>query len=118
MAIHAHGLEVEPWPVIHVPEALPYEVRINTGSKAIAYSGDTEWTPALIELARDADLLLCECNFFESEVAGHMDYATLRAHDHELGYKRMILTHLGGEMLRNRHRIAHDCADEGMEISV
>ena len=104
--------------MIHVPEALPYEVRINTGSKAIAYSGDTEWTPALIELARDADLLLCECNFFESEVAGHMDYATLRAHDHELGYKRMILTHLGGEMLRNRHRIAHDCADEGMEISV
>lgn len=115
-AIHALGLDVQAWPVAHSPEALPHGVRINTGNKVIAYSGDTEWTPALIELSRNADLFLCECNFFELEVVGHMNYKTLQAHDDQLGYKRILLTHLGGEMLRNQSWIAHNCAEEGLEI--
>lgn len=116
VVINAHGLEVQALPVAHSPEALPYGLRIDTGSKVIGYSGDTEWTPTLIDLARDADLFLCECNFFELEVAGHMNYKALQAHDGQLTYKRMLLTHLGGEMLQNRHRIAHDCAEEGLEV--
>lgn len=114
--IDAHGFEVQALPVVHSPDALPYGLRINTGSKVVAYSGDTEWTPTLIDLARDADLFLCECNFFELEVAGHMNYKVLQAHDEQLAYKRILLTHLGVEMLRNRHRVAHDCAEEGLEI--
>lgn len=118
LAIEAHGFEVQALPVVHSPEALPYGLRINIGGKVIGYSGDTEWTPALIDLSRDADLFLCECNFFELEVAGHMNYKTLQIHDHQLAYKRILLTHLGGEMLGNRHRIAHDCAEEGQHITL
>ena len=40
--------------VTHPSGAAAYALRIVTGGKVIAYSGDTEWTDALIEAAQDA----------------------------------------------------------------
>ena len=36
--------------------------RLGHDGKALAYSGDTGWTPTLAELAAGADLLLVECS--------------------------------------------------------
>ncbi|WP_188508469.1 MBL fold metallo-hydrolase [Parapedobacter pyrenivorans] len=112
----ADHFEIMAFPVAHAAEALPHGLRIAVGGKVISFSGDTEWTPILIELARDADLFICECNFFDSEVEGHMNYKALQAYDDQLDYRHMILTHLGPEMLRNLNRITHQCAEDGLEI--
>jgi len=109
-------LEIAAFPVIHTKESLPHGLRIAVDGKLIGYSGDTAWTPLLIELARDADLFICECNFFDSEVEGHMNYRTLQAYDSQLNCKRLVLTHFGSEMLANLHRVTHPCAEDGLEI--
>lgn len=114
--VESNGWMVEALPVVHTPETLPHGVRIKAGNKVISYSGDTAWTPALIELADGADLFICECNFFDSAVEGHLNYKTFRAHDSELRYKRLILTHLGSEMLANLGRVEHPYATDGLKI--
>ena len=43
----------------------------------IAYSGDTEWTDALLEVADGADLFVCECQEYDRRIPGHLDYRTL-----------------------------------------
>lgn len=114
--LQADHLEITAFPVVHTKDTLPHGVRIGIGGKVISYSGDTAWTPMLIELARDADLFICECNFFALEVEGHMNYKTLQAYDNQLSYKRLILTHFGSEMLANLDRVTHPCAVDGLEI--
>jgi ribonuclease BN (tRNA processing enzyme) len=74
-----------PFEVIHRSGAPSYGLRIQYGGRVIAYSGDTEWTESLVELARGADLFVCECNFYDQQVqemldrAGGLDVET--AHD-------------------------------------
>lgn len=114
--LEADQLEITALPVVHVAETMPHGLRIAVGGKVISFSGDTGWTPILIELARDADLFICECNFFDSQVSGHMNYRTLQAFDDQLNYRQLILTHLGPEMFENVHQITHRCAEDGLEI--
>lgn len=111
-------LEVTAFPVVHSEESLPHGLRIGVGGKVISYSGDTEWTPALIELARDADLFICECNFYNASVKGHLNYKTLKAYDDQLNYKQLVLTHFGLEMLEHLSDIEHPCAEDGLTITL
>ncbi len=114
--LQAGQVEISAYPVAHSPETLPHGIRMAIAGKVISYSGDTAWTPMLVELARDADLFLCECNFFESEVKGHMSYKTLLAYDDQLMYRKILLTHFDAEMLDNIHRVSHPCAEDGLQI--
>ena len=111
-------LTVETFPVIHVPASIPNGFRITLDDKIISYSGDTEWTPALVEIARDADLFICQCNFYESKKKGHLDYQTLVGHLPELSCKRIWLTHFDVEMLVNMDRVELSCAEDGKQISL
>ena len=47
--------------VIHQSGAPSTALRLSDGQTVFAYSGDTEWTDALLPIARDADLFICEC---------------------------------------------------------
>lgn len=110
-------VEIMSLPVVHTTDTHPHGLRISMGDKVIAYSGDTEWTPTLLELARESDVFLCECNYFDSEVSGHLDYRTFEQYEDQLECKKLILTHLGPEMFENRESVKHDCAEDGMEVS-
>ena len=44
----------------HPSGSASYGLRVQVSGKIISYSGDTEWTENLVELARDADVLVCE----------------------------------------------------------
>ena len=68
-----------PFVVKHADNAGPcLAYRIEAEGKTICYSGDTEWTDALIEAARGADLFVCECYMFEKVVRAHLSLSTLR----------------------------------------
>jgi ribonuclease BN (tRNA processing enzyme) len=86
---------VEPFEVDHPVPA--YGMRVSAFGRTLAYSGDTGMTPVLTELARDADLFLCEASFRASDanppslhLTGH-DAGELAA---QAGVKRLVVTHV------------------------
>src|SRR5436190_3359274 len=93
-------LRVTPLAVRHDDKAGPcLAYRIEAEGKTICYSGDTEWTDALIDAARGADLFICECYMFEKVVRAHLSFSTLGETLPRIGAKRMILTHMSDDML-------------------
>jgi hypothetical protein len=71
---------------------------------SFAYSGDTQWPPALTEAARGADLFAVEAYTFDRPIRYHLDYQTLRAHLPEIHAERVVLTHMSAAMLSKTHR--------------
>ncbi len=109
-------LTILPVRVIHGSGAPSYALRVECAGKIIAYSGDTEWTDALQEVADRADLFICECYFFEKEMKNHLNYRTLMAHRAELKCKRLIITHMGEDVLNRLEEIELEVAQDGMEV--
>jgi ribonuclease BN (tRNA processing enzyme) len=109
---------VTTFPVVHTPGTHPHAVRVEYGGKVIAYSGDTEWTDALLEVADGADLFVCECQEFDREVPGHLNYRTLSEKRGELACRRLVLTHLGPNMLDRVDELDVEAAADGMVIEV
>lgn len=74
-----------------------YAMRIEANGKTIVYTADTAFKEELIPFCAEADLLLCECNFYGNQTgsnAGHMtsyDSATLAK---KANVKNLMLTHL------------------------
>jgi ribonuclease BN (tRNA processing enzyme) len=112
----AAGLTVCPFRVIHGSGDPPYALRIECAGKIIAYSGDTEWTDTLLMVADGADLFICESYFFEKQMKNHINYRTLTAHLAELRCKRLILTHMGDDILNHLDQIELETAHDGMEV--
>lgn len=112
------GLEIIALPVIHKLETKPHGMKIKIDDKIISYSGDTEWTPVLVDLAKDSDLFICECNFYKKEIRGHLNYQTLLKHLKELRCKLIVLTHLGDDMLDRVNHLEVACASDDLKITV
>ena len=81
--------------------------------KVVAYSGDTEWTDALIEVARGADLFFCECCFFDKKLPNHLNYQTLVQNREQLECRRIVLTHMSDDMLSRTEGVEMERAEDG-----
>jgi ribonuclease BN (tRNA processing enzyme) len=109
-----------PWSVIEIPVGVPTDVlelnvvstevihfsgapstalRISDGKKTVAYSGDTQWTEALLPIAAGADLFIVECYEYERELTGHMNWKTIRRRLADFKARRVMLTHMNHTML-------------------
>jgi ribonuclease BN (tRNA processing enzyme) len=104
---------ITPYPVVHSSGAPAYALRISYEDRILAFSGDTEWTDTLNKVAREADLFICECNSFEKGVPNHLNYRTLAEHREELECRRLVLTHMGEEMLRRVGELDLEGAEDG-----
>src|SRR5947209_16500467 len=109
---------VTPFAVAHSSSTPSYGLRVEYGGKLIAYSGDTEWTDSLLDIARGADLFVCECNYFDKRVPGHLNYRTLASHRPELECKRLIVTHMSEEMLERAGELEVETAADGLVIEL
>ena len=107
---------VTPFIVEHASGAPAYALRVEYGGKVITYSGDTEWTESLVDAARGADLFVCEAYFFEKKIKYHLDYHTLRENRQRLDCRRVVLTHMGADMLSRQSEADVECADDGQVI--
>jgi ribonuclease BN (tRNA processing enzyme) len=95
----AGGFEVTPVALAHYEE-LTFGLRVADGARTLAYSGDTAPTPALADLARDADLFLCEATLLGPEPAerGHLTAdEALEAFDAS-GARRLVVIHRPDEL--------------------
>jgi len=111
-------LRVTGFKVAHSPESNPLGLRVEVAGKAIAYSGDTEWTSALSELAKGANVFICESYAFEKRIPYHLDYRTLEEHRRELAAERVVLTHFGPEILARLAEIEFECAEDGKSLTI
>ena len=111
-------IKVITYPAIHTVQTNPTSMRIEVAGKTIAYTGDSAWTEHIPTLARDADLFISECYFHSKPVPFHMNYKDIEEHRNELTPKRMILTHMGPEMLERQDDVPEECAYDGLRIEI
>ena len=116
--ISAGEIQLEAFSVVHSEETLPHGLRIQFVDKLIGFSGDTSWTENLLGIAQDADLFICECNFYDLEMKGHLNYHTIQTNLSRFNCKKILLTHFGEEMLENKGKIDMDFAWDGRRISI
>ena len=109
---------VRGWQVEHACGAPPLALRVDLGGASFAYSGDTQWTPALAEAAQGADLFAVEAYTFDRPIRYHLDYQTLRAHLGEIGARRVVLTHMSADMLSRLADAEPPAACDGMTIDL
>jgi ribonuclease Z len=80
-------------PAEHRPESIAY--RLETEDGGFAYTGDTEYSELVVELARGARTLLVECSFpDDSPVPGHLTPSSAARIASEAGVERVVLTHI------------------------
>ncbi len=109
---------VTPFPAVHPSGAPSYALRIEMGGRVLAFSGDTEWTDSLIDASRQADLFVCECFGYQSAPRHHLDYRTLQARRPSLTCRRLLLTHMGDDMLAHRALLAFPTTHDGLVIEL
>ena len=93
------ALRVTAFTVSHPSGAPAYALRIQVDGRAVAYSGDTEWTESLIDAAKDTDLFIAEASSYERPIPHHLSYVTIGRERDRLACKRLVITHMGPDML-------------------
>ena len=111
--VHVTGYEVS-----HASGAPPFALRITGEGKIVTYSGDTEWTESLVDAARGADLFIAEALSYDKRIRYHLDLATLLEHRARLDCRRLILTHMGEDVLARLDGLAVEAAEDGKQLLV
>jgi ribonuclease BN (tRNA processing enzyme) len=95
------GVRITPVRVPHY-EIETYGFRITNGDRTLAYSGDSAPSDALVEVARDADLFLCEATLAEPRegdgLRGHLSADEAVATFEQSGAKRLVIVHRPREL--------------------
>lgn len=111
-------LRVTAFPVVHSPATNPHGLRVEAAGRVLAFSGDTEWTEALLPLAQGAALFLCECTTYDREQKNHLSYAQLMRERPRLQCARVMLTHMGKDVLDRLPLPGVEAAEDGLRLTV
>lgn len=102
----------------HTKPDVSLALRATVSGRTLAFSGDSGWTEGLIEISAGADLFLCECTYFETDhLDFHLNYPTIERNRRRFTAERMVLTHIGREVLERRAEVGLEMADDLMKIS-
>ncbi len=112
------SLSVTPYEVRHESGAPAYALRLEIADRILAYSGDTEWTDALLRASEGSDLFICEAYFYEKRVPFHLDYRTLMEHRGEIRTKRLVVTHMSADMLERLTELEVEAASDGRSLAL
>ncbi len=84
------GLTLKTAPVNHIDGSLAY--RVEAEGRSLVYSGDTDVSDSLVQLAQGADLLILECAM-PHKVSGHLTPEEAGGLAARAGVPRLLLTH-------------------------
>jgi ribonuclease BN (tRNA processing enzyme) len=112
------GIHVLPFRVPHQLHAISLGLKVSYEGKQILFSGDSAWTDLFLSHATGVDLFLCECSFYDQDSSNHLNYKTLRENFTRLNCSKLMLTHLGEEMLKRRDELEVTCVEDGMVIEL
>jgi ribonuclease BN (tRNA processing enzyme) len=113
------GVAVRPFQAHHGNPGGPFfAYRLEAEGRAVAYTGDTEWTDELIQAAANADLFVAEAYFFDKKVKLHLDLKTLVERLPLIRPKRLILTHMSNDMLERLQDLRYETAYDGKVVEL
>jgi ribonuclease BN (tRNA processing enzyme) len=96
VAFPAGGMSVTPRRLPHYTLET-YGLRVTNERRTLAYSGDAAPSTELVELARDADIFLCEATLergdLDGEPRGHLSLDEAVTAFEASGAKRLLITH-------------------------
>jgi ribonuclease BN (tRNA processing enzyme) len=107
--------------------AAAYAYRILDRRSSVVFTGDTDYGPSVVELARGADLLVAECSFPDDRpVTGHLTPSSVGRIAREAAVGRVVLVHLypfmtedaAVEGVKRSYDGPVEVASDGMEIDV
>jgi ribonuclease BN (tRNA processing enzyme) len=116
--LRAGPAEIQAFSTAHQLEAHPQGYRARLGRESVSYSGDTGWFEGLPARIAGSDLFICECTLHDAGLDFHLSLEELREHRDDLDCGRLILTHLGEEMARERGQIEIETADDGLAVKL
>ncbi len=112
------GMKIHAFHVPHQLHPPSFGCEIEAGGRRIVYSGDSGWTEDLAAHTQNADLFICECSYFETRMATHLDYPQIADSLQRFGAKRIVLTHLGEEVLQRQKEIGMETACDGLVVTL
>ena len=117
-AVEVAGRTVRSTEVVHATgDTAATALRIECDDKVLAFSGDTGWTDVLFDVAEGSDLFVCECYFHaRNENRFHISLADVMDNRGRLDTKRLVLTHMGEEMLDHVGDFDVETAEDGKSI--
>jgi ribonuclease BN (tRNA processing enzyme) len=84
---------VQTMPVAHSPESIAYRINGSDGCSAV-YTGDTDYSETIIDLAKNTDLLICECALPDNlKIKGHLTPSLAGDLATKAGVRQLVLTH-------------------------
>ncbi len=110
------GMPIRSCRAQHHPETLPHMFSLTVGGRTIFFTGDTGWHEELPDRVGDADLLITECVFYEPRFEHHLSHVELERARARFRCGRIVLTHLGSEILAHRDDVRFETVDDGTRI--
>lgn len=95
-----HDLVVGPFTISFMKTDHPvacYAMRITDGKQTVVYTADSSYKPEFVPFAKEADLLISECNFYagqNAQKAGHMNSEEAASIARDADVNELVLTHL------------------------
>ncbi|RME04826.1 MAG: MBL fold metallo-hydrolase [Planctomycetota bacterium] len=87
-----------------------YGYRLETNDGVIAYCGDSDKTPELIPLGKEADILILECAYPDHlKTKGHLSPSECGQVAAETGCKHLVLTHFYPWCLEDLENVVECC---------
>jgi len=111
-------IKVFPFRVPHQVQEISLALKVSYDGKELLFSGDSAWTDRFLDQARAVDLFLCECSFYDAGTGNHVNYLKLRENLPRLQCRKLVLTHLGEEMLARKKDISEMLAEDGMVFEI
>jgi ribonuclease BN (tRNA processing enzyme) len=112
------GMDVKPFSVTHPSGAPSYALRIAVAGRTVVFSGDAQWDDVLVDASRGADLFVCECTAFRVQVPFHISLDDLERQASALSARRILLVHMGEEMLQHMATAPWPCAVDGEVVQI
>jgi ribonuclease BN (tRNA processing enzyme) len=115
------GVAVTPFQVNHPSGAPAFAMRIESGGRCVAFSGDTKWVDNLVSCAQGANLFIVDCFGYDNDIGFHMSWKTISAHLKDITARHVLLTHMGPQMLSHVHEITDPrilAAEDGLVLAV
>jgi ribonuclease BN (tRNA processing enzyme) len=79
-------------PIRHTAQSLGY--RVTTAAGTVAFTGDADTCEELVDLARGADLFVCDCSApDDAKMDGHLTPGLAGDYAERAGARRLVLTH-------------------------
>ena len=116
--IEAGRFSIVPVPALHHPESRPHMLAVSTAGHSLFFTGDTGWHEPLPAQVGDVDLLIAECTLLEDGFEYHISHERMVRERGRFDCRRIVLTHLGRDVLANMDVMQFDTADDGTKLEL